>query len=236
MNSFCALPRFLASLGSCEPPNTSRHDDKDDDLRGLLAGTDVHRRVALPRSRTDDASGNLGPLTADPPALTLGQSAPDAELLAVLKRELEAVLAHDTTTADLLGLSRRRPALREEEIGIDTETVGVVLPVLGLLDLTSCRRTWWGPSLPVAQRWLWERACDAVCSDGVHSRVITWMSLSHITSRARKAAFREAVSRTLAERSGRLRQGRRGPAVVPRSLGPRFSRRGDRVRADVCAR
>jgi hypothetical protein len=45
----------------------------------------------LHASGPDGTAGHLGTLPADPPALTLGETAPDAEFLAVLERELEAV-------------------------------------------------------------------------------------------------------------------------------------------------
>ena len=44
--------------------------------------------------------------------------------------ELEALLAHDAAAADLLGLARRRAPLGEEEVGVDTEAVGLVLPTV----------------------------------------------------------------------------------------------------------
>ena len=47
------------------------------------------------RSGGGGAAGGLGPLAADAAPLTLGQPAPDAELLAVGQGVLEAVLAHD---------------------------------------------------------------------------------------------------------------------------------------------
>ena len=70
------------------------------------------------------------PLTADTTALTLAHATPDAELLAVLQGVLEAVLSHDTAPADLLGLPGGSPALGEEEVGVDAQTVGEILPGL----------------------------------------------------------------------------------------------------------
>ena len=110
--------------------------------------------------------------------------------------------------------SRSTPPLGEEQIGVDAEAVRVVLPVLGLLDWCIVSSYMVGTSLPVAQRWLWtavllvRKRCR---SDGVHSRVITSVSLSHITSRSRKGAFRDTVSRTLADRSARRRRRSRRP-------------------------
>ena len=84
----------------------------------------------MPCSGADDAARRLRPLTADAAALALGEPAPDAELLSVLQCELQALTTHDAPTADLLRLARRRATLGEEQVGVDTEAVGVVLPVL----------------------------------------------------------------------------------------------------------
>ena len=43
---------------------------------------------------------------------------------------LQAVHAHDAAAADLLGLARGRAPLGEEEVGIDPEAVGLVLPTV----------------------------------------------------------------------------------------------------------
>jgi hypothetical protein len=62
-------------------------------------------------------------------ALALGQTAPNAELLAVREREVETVLLHDAATADFLGFTGGRSTLWEEQIRVDTQTVGLVLPL-----------------------------------------------------------------------------------------------------------
>ena len=67
----------------------------------------------------------------DATAFPLAHAAPDAELLAVDQRVLEAVLTHDATPADLLGLAGGRAPLGKEQVGIDSEAVGVLLPALG---------------------------------------------------------------------------------------------------------
>ena len=69
-----------------------------------------------------------GPLPADAAPLPLGQPAPDAELLAVREGELEAVLPHHAAPTDLLGLPGGRSPLGEEQIGVDAQAVGLVLP------------------------------------------------------------------------------------------------------------
>ena len=67
-------------------------------------------------------------LPANTTTLTLAHSAPNAELLAVTKGELEAVLSDNAATADFFGFTGACPALWEEEIRIDAKTVGHVLP------------------------------------------------------------------------------------------------------------
>ena len=47
---------------------------------------------------------------------------------AIGQRVFEAVLPDDAPAADLLRLPRRRPPLGEEQVGIDAEAVGLVLP------------------------------------------------------------------------------------------------------------
>jgi hypothetical protein len=79
-------------------------------------------------SGSDGAAALEGTLTADPAALPLRETAPDAELLTVGERVLEAVDAHLTPPADGLGLAGGGSPLREEEVGIDAEAVGVLLP------------------------------------------------------------------------------------------------------------
>src|SRR5439155_23418866 len=68
------------------------------------------------------------PLAADPAALPLRQPAPDAELLAVAQGVLEALGAHLAAPADRLRLLGGRTALREEEVRVDPQAVGLLLP------------------------------------------------------------------------------------------------------------
>ena len=114
-------------------------------------------------SGAEDAAGGLRPLAADAAALTLGEPAPDAELLAVLEGELEALLAHDAPAADLLGLARRGAPLGEEEVGIDAEAVGVVLPAVIARDRTSDSNESYMRGGPPA---VWSRAALADDRDG----------------------------------------------------------------------
>ena len=51
---------------------------------------------------------------------------------------LEAVLPDDATPADLLGLPRRRPALGEEEVGVDAHAVGLCLPAAVETSIEHC--------------------------------------------------------------------------------------------------
>ena len=69
-----------------------------------------------------------GALAADAATFPFAQPAPDTELLAVHQGVLEALLAHHAAPAHRLGLSRRRPPLREEQVGVDAQAVGLALP------------------------------------------------------------------------------------------------------------
>src|SRR5690606_28663014 len=85
----------------------------------------------LVRSGAGRGGGGLAgerPLAADAAPLALAHAAPDAELLAVHQGILEALGAHHAAAAHLLGLAGRGSPFREEEVGVDAEAVGVVLP------------------------------------------------------------------------------------------------------------
>ncbi len=86
------------------------------------------------------------PLTADAATLALAHAAPDAELLPVGERVLEAVLTYDAAPADLLGLPGRRAPFREEQIGIDPQAVRRVLP--GTVVFSGGLRAWTASSSP----------------------------------------------------------------------------------------
>src|SRR5581483_8400713 len=106
-------------------------------VAGTGSGRGPHHRGPAGRPGLSSGGGaggpaGEGPLAADPAALALAHAAPDAELLTVLERVLEALLAHDAAAADLLGLPGGRASLREEQVGVDAQTVRVVLPALGL--------------------------------------------------------------------------------------------------------
>ena len=74
------------------------------------------------------ASGGDGSLLANPSALPLRQATPDAELFALLNRELETFGLHLTGIADCLGLASRSSSFRKEQIRIRSPAIGVVLP------------------------------------------------------------------------------------------------------------
>ena len=82
-------------------------------------------------SGTDGAAGaNCARASANAATLAFGQSAPDAELLTVLQGELETVVAHFAAPTDSSFASRVDvPRVGKEEIGVDTEAVGAVVPV-----------------------------------------------------------------------------------------------------------
>src|SRR5579859_7472723 len=68
------------------------------------------------------------PPPADAPPLPLAHATPDAELLAVDQRVLEAVLADHAPPAHLLGLTRRGSPLRKEQVRVNAHAVGLPLP------------------------------------------------------------------------------------------------------------
>lgn len=63
--------------------------------------------------------------------LALAHAAPDTELLAVVERVFQAVLANNAAPTDFLGFFGGRTTLREEQIWFDAKTVGEVPPCLG---------------------------------------------------------------------------------------------------------
>src|SRR5581483_1755243 len=67
-------------------------------------------------------------LAAEAATLPLGQAAPDAELLAVAQRVLEALEAHLAAAAHGLRLPGGRTTLGEEQVGVDAEAIGPLLP------------------------------------------------------------------------------------------------------------
>jgi hypothetical protein len=78
-------------------------------------------------------SGSVGTLTLaclafNPPALTLGQPAPDSEPLVVLERVLKTLGAYLTTPADPLGLPGGAALLREERLRIRLRAERTFLP------------------------------------------------------------------------------------------------------------
>jgi hypothetical protein len=70
----------------------------------------------------------LARLAFDPPALTLGQSAPDSKPLVVLESVLKALGAYLATPADPLGLPGGTALLREERLRIRLRAERTFLP------------------------------------------------------------------------------------------------------------
>ena len=79
-------------------------------------------------SGAGEAAAHEGALAADAAAFPLGHPAPDPELLTVPQRVLEALGLDLAATADGLRLLGGRPSLGEEQVGIDSEAVGTLLP------------------------------------------------------------------------------------------------------------
>jgi hypothetical protein len=71
---------------------------------------------------------SLGTLTSQAAALALGEPAPDAEFLTVGEGVLETLLSHFATSTDFLGLAGGCAALGKEEVGVDPQAIGLVLP------------------------------------------------------------------------------------------------------------
>jgi hypothetical protein len=100
----------------------------------LAADRTIEARLA---ARTGRSGGGVGggssgqrPLPADATPLTLAHAAPDAELLAVGEGVLEAVLTYHATAAHLFRLTSGRTPFWEEQVGVDPEAVGEILPRL----------------------------------------------------------------------------------------------------------
>jgi hypothetical protein len=64
----------------------------------------------------------------EPPALALGQPAPDAEPLVLAERVLQAVALDLAADADALGLPRRTALLREERLRVGLRAQRLLLP------------------------------------------------------------------------------------------------------------
>ena len=127
-------PRTRPSRPVSPPPASARLSHPEVGRHGLERPK-AAQAVAPPAA----AATSRGACPPDPTPLPLAHAAPDPELLAMDQRVLEAVFAHDATSADLLRLARRRAALGKEQIGIDAEAVRVFLPALRFVVLERCR-------------------------------------------------------------------------------------------------
>ena len=97
-------------------------------------GDPDERRTKRPRvERGLERSGGLAALADQAAAFPLVEAAPHALLLAGGDRVLEAGLPHRADRADRLGLvgPRRRTPRRVEELGVGSQTAGVLAPVVG---------------------------------------------------------------------------------------------------------
>ena len=92
--------------------------------------------MSLARERRCDPAAGLGAgdlgksclaacvaLATDAASFTLAHAAPDAELLAIRKCVLKAVVLHDAVAADLFGFARGSTSLREEQIGVNAQAI-----------------------------------------------------------------------------------------------------------------
>ena len=124
---------------------------------GLVLGD--ARSVVVDQAHPGDESGRChsGPpgkcaCPSEAAPLSFREPAPDPELLTVGERVLEALLAHDTPPAHLFCLARRGTTLGEEEIRIDTQAVGLVLPAPVLVFQEDAQAHSGGPPLSTG-RW-----------------------------------------------------------------------------------
>src|ERR1700722_14819974 len=90
------------------------------------------RPPSIPRSTTTNPTRACGSDDAafEAAALTLGQTAPDAEALVVCQGVVEALVTDLATQADLLGLTGGAALLREEGLRIRLRAERTVLPLV----------------------------------------------------------------------------------------------------------
>jgi hypothetical protein len=67
-------------------------------------------------------------------ALTLGETAPDAKLLAIGKRIFKAFTANNAALAHFFCFAGTGTAFWEEQVWIDTKAVGLILPTAFKID------------------------------------------------------------------------------------------------------
>lgn len=70
----------------------------------------------------------LGALPTKPSSFTLRQTSPDTEFFSVLKGVFEAIVFDFAASTDLFCLAGRGPSLGEEEVGVNTEAICLLLP------------------------------------------------------------------------------------------------------------
>ena len=158
LNSFWALPRFLASFGSCEPPNTSNTMTR---TMIDLAGSETSHARTLIRSLT--ARDRRPPNIPCQAPTMLRAACARWRRMRRRSRSLSPPqipnfspfwsansrhsFAHDAAAAHLLRLAGGRPPFGKEQVGVDAEAVRIVLPVARRESLAPwCRRAvWWTP-------------------------------------------------------------------------------------------
>lgn len=119
--------------------------------------------------RSDDLTVGLRARATQTATLALGKTAPNAELLAVDERVLEAFVAHDAAAAHLFGFAGRSTAFGKEEIGINAKAVGFVLPTafraefVLVWELHSCLPPCNSPTSTVAVRRVLTGRCPPTC-------------------------------------------------------------------------
>src|ERR1700733_3269136 len=91
----------------------------------------LNLRPSTRRSTTNNPSGfgRSDDAAFETAALTLGQTAPDAEALIVREGVIEALMTHLAPQADLLGLAGGAALLREEGLRIGLRAERTILPL-----------------------------------------------------------------------------------------------------------
>ena len=135
-----AACRAASSIGARRVPALGRHRRRRSTIeaRHRPRGRDSARPARRPTKRAGEPRApDERALAADAAAFPLGHATPDPELLAVPQRVLEALVLHLAAAAHGLGLLGGGSSLREEQVGIDPEAVGALLPTSVCLASTS---------------------------------------------------------------------------------------------------
>jgi len=102
--------------------------DFEDHRRSFLNGRPANANTSKRFRELGNPACCDGPFFADPAPFPFRQTAPDSELLALRNREFETLCFHLASVADCFCFTRRRSALRKEQIRVSSPAIRVVLP------------------------------------------------------------------------------------------------------------